>query len=147
MAKKKTIAQQVDTAAVLLQKLVRLKASCDQGYCSCVTCGHIGRWNDGMQGGHFISRRYTATKLLEENVHPQCAGCNGPRAKDGTVTIAYTTYMIDTYGRGFVDELQYLKGIPKKYTQDEVAEIKKDFRDQIKVLEGGLGFSKFMEGL
>jgi hypothetical protein len=138
MPKKKTIAQEVDSAAVLLQKLVRLKASDDQGYCTCVTCGCVRRWNDGMQGGHFISRKYTATKLMEENVHSQCSGCNGPRSKDGTVTIAYTTFMLDTYGREFVDELQYIKGLPKKYTREEVADIKNGFRDQIKALEGNL---------
>ena len=132
--KKKTIAKEVDEAAVLLQKLIRLKAADEFGMCVCVTCGKRARWNDGMQGGHFISRKYTGTKLLEENLHPQCAGCNGPRAKDGTVTIAYTTYMIDFYGRGFVDELQVMKNTPKKYTREEVAELKKSFRAQIKEL-------------
>ena len=134
MAKKKTIAQEVDAAAVLLQKLVRLKAADSNGYCVCVTCGISKHWKE-MQGGHFISRRYTATKIMEENIHPQCYGCNGPKSKDGTVAIAYTTYMIDTYGRGFVDELQRIKHIPKKYTRDEIAEIKKEFREHIKALD------------
>lgn len=129
---KKTIAQEVDAVAVLLQKLVRVKAADEDGYCICVTCGASKHWKDGMQGGHFISRKYTGTKLLEENVHPQCSGCNGPRAKDGTVTIAYTMYMIDTYGREFVDELQRLKSTPKKYTRDEVADLRADFRAQLK---------------
>ena len=37
--KKPTIQQEVEKAAVLLQKLVRLKASNKLGFCECVTCG------------------------------------------------------------------------------------------------------------
>ena len=39
--KKRTIAQEVEAAAKLLQKYVRLKASDDNGYCTCVTCGKV----------------------------------------------------------------------------------------------------------
>ena len=55
MAKRKppTISQEVEKAAVLLQRLVRLKAANENGYCTCVTCGVIKKWNDEMQGGHF----------------------------------------------------------------------------------------------
>ena len=35
--KKSTVAQEVEKAAKLLQRLVRLKASDDNGYCQCVT--------------------------------------------------------------------------------------------------------------
>jgi hypothetical protein len=38
VAKKKPIGKLTDEAAILLQLLVRLKASDDNGYCSCVTC-------------------------------------------------------------------------------------------------------------
>ena len=135
--KTKTIAKLVDDAAVLLQKLVRMKAADDNGYCQCVTCGQTKHWKE-MQGGHFISRRYTATKLLEENIHPQCPGCNGPRAKDGIVTVEYTNYMIDTYKREFVDDLLRLKNETKKYTRDEIAEISAEIKEQIKYHEGRL---------
>ena len=73
--KKTTIAQEVDKAAKLLQRLVRLKASDENGYCQCVTCGKIDHYKS-MQGGHFYSRRHLVFKLFEENLHPQCAGCN-----------------------------------------------------------------------
>jgi hypothetical protein len=134
MAKKKTIAKLVDEAAVLLQKLVRMKAANSDGYASCVTCGVNKHWKE-LQGGHFISRKYTATKIMEENIHPQCYGCNGPRSKDGTVTIAYTLYMVDTYGREFVDEIKLMKHTPRKYGRAEIAEIAQEFKQQIKALE------------
>ena len=135
--KNKTIAKLVDDAAVLLQKLVRLKAADESGYCQCVTCGQSKHWKE-MQGGHFISRRYTATKLLEENIHPQDYGCNGPRAKDGVVTVEYTNFMTDTYGREFVDELLILKNKTKKYTREEIAGISAEFKEQIKYHEDRL---------
>lgn len=138
MAKKtKTIAKLVDDAAVLLQKLVRLKAANGNGYANCVTCGESWHWKE-LQGGHFISRRYTATKLLEENIHPQCRGCNGFKSKDGIVTVQYTNYMTDFYGREFVEELLVMKNITKKYTREEIAEISRGFKEQIKDIESRL---------
>lgn len=134
MAKRKTksIAKLVEEAAVLLQLLVRLKASDDNGYCSCVTCGTTRHYKDGMQGGHFISRRYTAHKLLEENINSQCQCCNGPR---GGSIVEYTLYMIDTYGREFVEDLQERKHETKKYTRAEIADITKELKERIKTEE------------
>lgn len=118
MAKQKTIAGLVEEAAVILQRIVRLKAADDSGYARCVTCGAEKMWNE-MDGGHFIKRRFTAHKLREENIHPQCKGCNGPR---GGNEIAYTLYMTDTYGREFVDWLQQTKNQTRKYSRPEIME-------------------------
>jgi len=129
--KKKTIAQEVEAAARLLQKLVRLKAANDNGLCQCVSCGNWHHWKD-MQGGHFISRRYTRWKLAEENVHSQCVGCNGFGMKFGNAEAAYTAWMIDFYGRDLVDEMLATKHETKKYTRQEVAELVEDWKAQIK---------------
>ena len=132
MARKpKTIAKLHDEAATLLQKLVKLKAADDNGYCKCVTCGTVEHWSK-MDGGHFISRRSLATKLLEENIHPQCKGCNGFRAGN---MIEYTTYMIDTYGREFVDELRQKKHEIKKFTRSELEELIKELKERVKDAE------------
>lgn len=122
MAKRKTksIAKLVEDAAVLMQLLVRVKAADDNGYVSCVTCGATRHYKDGMQGGHFIGRKWLATKLMEENIHPQCSCCNGPLKGN---TIQYTLYMQDTYGREFVEELETLKHKSRKYHRAEVANI------------------------
>ena len=48
--KKRTIAQEVDMAAKLLQRYVRLKASDDNGYCQCVSCGKVAHYAT-MDGG------------------------------------------------------------------------------------------------
>ncbi len=134
MPKKKppTIAQEVEKAAVLLQKLVRLKAANDNGYVTCVTCGVVNKWNDQMQGGHFFERSRLGTKLLVENVHPQCSGCNCFKMKTTSGVLDYRRYMVDMYGEKGVDELEALSRKIKKYSRPEVEDIKQDFREQIK---------------
>jgi len=131
--KLKSIAKMVESAAELLQLLVRLKASDDNGYCTCVTCGITRHYKDSMQGGHFISRKWLATKIMVENVNPQCAACNGPFKRGAP--IEYTLYMIETYGREFVDELLRLKNKSRKYYRAEVEEIIADFKSQIKAIQ------------
>lgn len=121
-----------EAAATQLQLLVRLKAADDNGYVSCVTCGVTRHYKDQMHGGHFIERRYTATKLLEENIHPQCAGCNS--FKHGN-QVPYTLYMIDTYGREFVDELEVLKHEPKKWYRNELKELIKELKERVRIEE------------
>jgi len=129
--KTKSIAKLVEEAADLLQKLVRLKDRDEDGYCQCRTCKQFFHWTE-MDGGHFISRKWTATKLLEENIHPQCKRCNGFLRGN---LIEYTRYMDETYGKEFVDELRILKHQTKKYTRAEVEDIIKDLRQRIREME------------
>mgnify|MGYP003632725637 FL=1 len=99
-----------------LQKLVRLKAADDSGYCTCVTCGVTKKWNDGMQGGHFIAKGNGGTNqwaLEPENVHPQCAGCNGFKMAYGNAESTYTLYMIDMYGRDKVEQMLHENKVVK----------------------------------
>lgn len=133
----KSIASLVNDAASLLQRLVRIKAADENGMCICVTCGKADHWKD-MDGGHFIKRTYTAHKLLEENIHPQCRRCN--RFMDGEGP-AYTLYMIDIYGRDFVDELEQTKRTPRKYRRVEILEIIEELKQRVKEAEQCAGQS------
>jgi len=133
--KLRTIPQEMESAAIALQRLVRLKAADQDGFVVCVTCGIKRQWDDRMQGGHFISRRYTETKLQEENVHVQCYGCNGPLSRDGSVTVKFTLYMVDMYGRTFVNAMIAAKETPAKYTRSQIAELKAGFDKRIRELE------------
>jgi hypothetical protein len=134
MAKTKSIAALVNDAATILQRIVRMKAADSNGYASCVTCGAVRHWKE-MDGGHFISRVFTAHKLTEENIHPQCKGCNGP--KRGNL-IPYTLYMQEMYGRDFVEELERTKGQTKKYNRVEIMEIIAELKAQAKQIEASL---------
>ena len=130
----KTIAALVNDAASLLQRLVRIKAADENGMCRCVTCGKVDHWKD-MDGGHYIKRTHTAHKLLEENIHPQCRRCN--RFMDGEGG-AYSLYMIDMYGREFVDWLHQTKREPRKYRRAEIMEIIADIKQRVKDAEASI---------
>ena len=122
--KPKSIAALVNDAATRLQRIVRLKAADENGYATCVTCGQVEHYKD-MDGGHFISRVYTAHKLCEEQIHPQCRRCNN--WLNGN-QVPYTLFMIETYGQDFVEHLEATKRETKKYSRPEIMEIIEDMK-------------------
>lgn len=122
----------VEKAAEIMQKYVRLKAADENGYVSCVTCGTVKMWNDGMQGGHFIPRKHISTRLMEENIHPQCDYCNGYLRGN---MIKYTLYMEDTYGRDFVEHLESLRHQTTHYTKTEALEWLEEAKEKLASLK------------
>ena len=131
MPKPKTVRKLKQDAATLLQKLVRMKYADDNGMCECVTCGHVGHYTD-MDGGHFVSRRHNATLLVEENIHPQCKGCN--KFRNGAPD-DYALFMIDTYGLDAMRELIALKYQTRKFTDIELLELIAEYKLRIKEQE------------
>ena len=129
--KQKSVAKLREEAAVLLQKLVRMKAADENGFATCVTCGQRQHYKE-MDGGHFISRTWKATKLIEENVHPQCKGCN--KYASGKYD-DYALYMVDTYGIEMVRELNDKKRELCKQNRIELEEIKLELRARIREQE------------
>lgn len=136
--KVKTIARLLDEAAVLCQRMVRLKAADDNGYCACVTCGVSKPWHE-MQGGHFIERGRKATKIDETNLAPQCPQCNQWGMKNTTTVLAYRSAMIDMYGAEYVDELVTRSKEPFKPSREWIAEQTAYFQEQIGFHEKRLG--------
>ena len=115
-----------------IQKLARVAAANDNGYCTCVSCGHISKWNEG-DGGHFIPKGHSSYwSLREENVHFQCRGCNAFGMKHGTAAQEYTKWMIDFYGRDFVDEMEATKRTPVKIYKKDYEEMIKGWNELIK---------------
>lgn len=85
----------------IFSQYVRLKESDEYGYCECVTSGQKMFWTEA-QCGHFVSRGKYPTRWDETNCHPQSVYSNIFLKGD---YINYTIYMIDRYGREYVDEL------------------------------------------
>lgn len=132
MARKKPIGKLVESVAEALQLLVRIKAADENGFVSCVVCGVTRHYKDGMQGGHFISRAKASTRLIEENVHPECCGCNMP---GGGHEAGYAKYMFETYGAEFVGWLHEESRKVKKWNRAELEDMHADFKAQIKYHE------------
>lgn len=133
------ISKLTNTAATKLQMLVRMKYADDNGYVSCVTCGAVNHYKE-MHGGHFIPRTFHIHMLLEDNIHPQCVRCNAFRGESAKVP--YTLFMIDTYGREFVEELENTKHRPIKRDRVELEDFIKATKERIKQQEIRLGVRK-----
>ena len=137
--KKATVAQEVEKAAKLLQRYVRLKASDDNGYCQCVTFGKADHYK-AMQGGHFYSRRHTVLKPFEENIHPQCPACNVYGMKTTRTQEAYRIYMEDMYGARRVRAMQKLSWrASPKFNRVEVIEFQRELKEKSKDEEYRIG--------
>jgi hypothetical protein len=102
------------------QLLARISRADDDGYCTCVTCKHIGKYNDGFDGGHFIAKGNCSYWMLEpRNIWPQCKSCNGKGMQFGNKETVYTLFMIDEFGRELVDYMKSTeKTVIKRSSQD-----------------------------
>jgi len=143
MGKRKapTVAQELEKAAKLMQRLVRLKASDDNGYCACVTCGKVDHYKS-MQGGHFYSRRHIIFKVYIENCHPQCPACNQWGMKTTKIQEAYRIYMEDMYGARRIRAMQKLAWRPSpKFYRKDIIDLQNEFKEQIKYHEKRIGIS------
>lgn len=77
MRGKPTVSKLKKKLDAIFSKYVRLSNADKNGYVKCYTCGVKKYWEkDGMQAGHFMSRKHTATRFDEQNVKPQCYSCN-----------------------------------------------------------------------
>ena len=139
--RKKTLRALIDDVAKLLQKHVRLKAAVaadKNGFIECVSCGKWYHWKN-MQGGHWIERGKQATKIMEENIHPQCAGCNQYGMRHRThVREGYSKYMRSMYGDDFCDQMLLDSRKPIKYFRPDLEDMVKDLRKKNKELESEL---------
>lgn len=139
--KKKTLRALIDDVAKLLQKHVRLKAAVaanKDGFIECVSCNKWFHWKD-MQGGHWIERGKQATKIMEENIHPQCKGCNQYGMRHRThVREGYSKYMRDMYGDEFCDEMLVNSKKPIKYFRPDLEDMVKELRRKNRELEANL---------
>ena len=122
-----------------LQKLSRISAADDNGYCKCVSCGRLDHYKN-MDGGHFIPKGSSSRWALEEsNVNPQCKGCNGFSMKHGSAEAQYTLWMIDWVGKDHVEHMLATKNDPVKFYAADYREMIADWSEQIKAHERRLG--------
>lgn len=122
-----------------IQLLVRMKAADENGYAQCVTCGKTEHYKE-LQGGHFLPRSHNMWNLDQRNVWSQCRYCNLWGMKSGgTAAQAYTLFMIDMFGKDFVDEMIRTKSHPVKRYKQDYEEILAELKEQIKQQEERLG--------
>jgi len=108
----------------VFSQYIRQSKSID-GIGTCVTCGTSKPWKE-MQNGHFYSRGRYGTRWDETNCHIQDAACNVFLKGN---YINYTRYMIDKYGREYVDELEIKSKLSTKITTVKIQEMIKHYQD------------------
>lgn len=113
----------------LTSEYIRRKYADEHGYVSCVTCGKTSLWNDGIQAGHYVPKaKGLSIYFVEENIHPQCVSCNV--FNNGNYR-PYTLFMIDTYGREKIDELEELSKTQIKISIPEYEEMIIEMKEKL----------------
>lgn len=96
----------------------------------CVSCGrhHQGQYH----AGHYLSRGARPELRFEPlNIHKQCAPCN--EHLSGNLVL----YRVELIKRIGLDKVEWLEGPhePKKYTVDEIRELRDNYRKKARELE------------
>jgi hypothetical protein len=129
--KTKSIATLLNDAAGLLQRIRRIESADENGMCACVSCGKVDHWRN-LQGGHYMPRGKSATKLEEHNINPQCVSCNHFHKE--SAKCQYAIWMIETYGYQYVKWLEAESRKEKKWLRVEVEELIESYKQRLKEL-------------
>ena len=122
----KTLVKKLD---IVFSKYIRARDSKD-GMFRCCSCGQLKPYEQA-DAGHFVNRRWMATRWREDNVHAQCRSCN--RFDEGNA-VGYTLFMISKYGQPHVEYLNSLKNAGCKYTDFELELLIKEYKAKFKGL-------------
>jgi hypothetical protein len=101
----------------LTSKIARITDARNRGdgeYVVCISCGKVDHWKN-MDAGHFISRRFKATKFHLDNIHCQCRNCNFYRTQQQLEQ----SFVIDRiHGDGAAERLYNLSRMKCKLTDE-----------------------------
>ena len=111
---------------------IRLSVADEYGFVTCITCGTKKHYKN-LQAGHFVPGRGNSILFEERGVHPQCYHCNiglkgNPRK--------YAQYMLEKYGQGVIDELDRLSETVRKFTPQELIELREYYKQKTARLGG-----------
>ena len=114
----------------VFSQYIRLRDS-KNGYFKCCSCGQFKPYEQA-DAGHFINRRWMATRWREDNVHAQCRHCN--RFDEGNAS-GYARFMDRTYGVARVDYLMALKNQHAGFTDEDLLLMIEDYKKRVKQLQ------------
>lgn len=115
----------------VFSEYIRLRDANENGFCRCITCGMMWRWN-AIHNGHYIGRSHIATRYDERNCHSQCPNCNvGLRGNLEN----YKRYMIQMYGVKRLEELEAAGRSLAKWTIFDYQEKIEYYKSEVKRLK------------
>ena len=126
---KKSKSRLVKKLDSIFSKYIRLKHS-KNGICTCFTCGRKYEVKK-IHAGHFMSRRHYSTRWDEENVRPQCYGCNvGNQGKQYEFALN-----LNKEEEGKADRLLSKSRELVKFSTGDIEMLIANYQDKLKQLE------------
>ena len=114
---KKTISKLKKELDKWFSLYIRLRSANEYGMVQCFTCGVVRGYKDGMQNGHFQSRKHMATRFSEDgNCEVQCIKCN---IFDSGQQYLFSLRLDEKYGEGRAEELEHLARTTLKISRAE----------------------------
>ena len=125
--KRKTLIKKLDK---VFSEYIRRKYADKNGIVSCYTCGKKAYWKgEGMQNGHFISRRSRILRWDERNCRSQCYSCNVMRYGESYI---FGVKLNQEYGYNIADELLIQSKKIIKQSDEDLKELIKLYENKIK---------------
>jgi len=129
---KKTISKLKKELDKWFSLYIRIRnAEKNTGYVKCFTCSAFKNYKDGMQCGHFMSRRHMATRFHKLN-QVQCIKCN---MYEQGMQYEYSKNLDVKYGEGTAEELQFLSRQSYKMLRSDYEEQISYYKEIVKNLK------------
>ena len=106
---------------------IRMRASDEDGYATCFTCGQVKKWKEG-DAGHFISRGAYSTRWNETNVQFQDKKCNIFQSGQQYL---FSVALNRIYGEGTADALYVMSRQTRKYGAGEIKAMIQIYKDKV----------------
>ena len=101
-----------------------------EGIVQCCTCGEWHHWKQ-MDCGHFMSRRYQATRFDEQNCAIQCRACN--RFNQGR-QFDMSKYLDKKYGFGTASKMEMKSKMFCKRSRFDYEHIAETYKNKLTIL-------------
>ena len=136
---KKTISKLKKELDKWFSLYIRLRGANEYGMVQCFTCGIVRGYKDGMQNGHFQSRKHLATRFSEDgNCEVQCLKCN---IFDSGQQYLFSLRLDEKYGEGRAEELEQLARTTLKISRVEYEEQISYYKNLVENLKEEKGIS------
>ena len=114
-----TRARTIRELDIAVSKIVRRRDK------ACVCCGKT----NGLQAGHFYSRRWLHVRFDLRNVHAQCSDCN---KRHNVNQWPYLSALLRIHGPDVLSELHRLRMQTRKVTDAELEELLDEYQQQLR---------------
>ena len=114
---------------------IRMRASDEDGYATCFTCGQVKKWKEG-DAGHFISRGAFSTRWNETNVQFQDKKCNIFQSGQQYL---FSVALNRLHGEGTADALFAMSRQTRKYGVGELKAMIEIYKDKVEAIKRDKG--------